>query len=73
VPAIEDNEEMHLDIHFTILLRAFGDTEPLTAADPSQYAVGYTLGVSTRIRKVGDTSDPGPEYDGMSDLRVEVS
>jgi hypothetical protein len=58
-PAIRDDEEMHLRLQFTILLKA---REGLIATEDSiDFVAGYTLVASSAIRIAGDCSDPGPD------------
>ena len=63
-PAIEEDEEMHMEIQFTVLQRDGG--ESFANEDITKHIAGYTLAVTQRIRKIGDTSQAGPEHDGKS-------
>jgi hypothetical protein len=58
-PAIKDNEEMHLRLKFTILLKA--GEGPIATEDSMDFVAGYTLVASSAIRNAGDCSDPGPD------------
>jgi len=58
-PAIKDNEEMHLRLQFTILLKA--GERPIATEDSMNFVAGYTLVASSAIRIAGDCSDPGPD------------
>jgi hypothetical protein len=61
-PAIKDDEEMHLMLQFTILMK---EGQGLIAKDKAvDYVAGYTLVVSSAVRIAGDVSDPGPDYHG---------
>jgi 2-keto-4-pentenoate hydratase/2-oxohepta-3-ene-1,7-dioic acid hydratase in catechol pathway len=61
-PAIEDKEELHIEIQFTVLQRDGG--EWFAKEDVVKHIAGYTLAVTQRIRKAGDSSQAGPEHDG---------
>jgi hypothetical protein len=63
-PAIKDNEEMHLMLQFTVLMKA--GQGPIPKQNAVDYVAGYTLVVSSAVRIAGDTSDPGPDYQGKS-------
>lgn len=52
---------MHMEIQSTVLQRDGG--ESFAKEDITKHIAGYTLAVTQRIRKIGDTSEPGPDYD----------
>jgi len=63
-PAIGKDEEMHLAIQ--LVVAGSKEAKDLAPEDALEYILGYTIAVTARIRKVGDETDPGPEYDGQS-------
>ena len=54
---------MHLMLQFTILMMKEG-RGPIVKEKAVDYVAGYTLVVSSAVRIAGDTSDPGPDYQG---------
>jgi hypothetical protein len=55
---------MHLMLQFTVLMREGQGLIP--KANAADYVAAYTLVVSSAVRTAGDTSDPGPDYQGRS-------
>jgi len=53
---------MHLMLQFTVLMKECQGS--VAKQDAVECVAGYTLVVSSAIRLVGDTTDPGPDYQG---------
>lgn len=51
-----------MEIQFTVVERDGG--ESIAKEDIIKHIAGYTLAVTQRIRKIGDTYEAGPEHDG---------